>query len=461
MSAACSAEHAVRRAAMREDGAEEGPGHSAEGQLLGVAPAEPGIPWRSCGRRATPAAGFAAVMVLLALASSRVFSRPMAHSPKPVSLVSVGVGIVNVDVTLNGLPYSNLSANTDARNALEDVVARMFAGKMPKCNVFVQVVDHNVFDDSTVLQVTLVPTSGENSTRVAQYIQSESGIRSMSLLLEDAMSSMTILADIATGAVTLHSLKEAGQDGHLQHTVADVTQGSSAIPMGATTIGKGDVITIGPEGREELTVVSHNNGSLEVRPPLSRSYPTGTIVIRIPPRFEEEIASETTSAPASPSDDAEADIASEPASAATPAPSDVAELSDGPTSAPTPAPTSAPAPAAPAPPAGDAEVQQPPAPGRGGHVTQSVTISNLPRDQLDARSRAVVESQIREAYADALDLSPSQVAATVKADDGRRLRWSAASGERAGDTELRAAVEVAQGQSEAGLQSRVVGSREW
>eukprot|EP00959_Pyramimonas_sp_CCMP1952_P340339 7128732-Pyramimonas_sp.AAC.1 len=76
----------------------------------------------------------------------------------------------------------------------------MFAGKMPKCNVFVQVVDHNVFDDSTVLQVTLVPTSGENSTRVAQYIQSESGIRSMSLLLEDAMSSMTILADIATGA---------------------------------------------------------------------------------------------------------------------------------------------------------------------------------------------------------------------------------------------------------------------
>jgi hypothetical protein len=338
----------------------------------------------------------------------------------PVIDDDASAGIVNLDVTLDGLPYSKLSADAEAKNSVVDVVARLFAGKLPKCNAFAQVVAHNLAENVTVLQVTLVPTDGETSHRVAHYLQSESGKNSMGLLLEDAMSSMTSLEDIATGPVTLSSLGEAGQDGNLQRTVAITTQGSSVISMGATTLGKGDVITIGPEGQEKVTVLSNSNGSLEVQPPLSRSYPTGTLVIWIPPHRQH----------------------------LSPRPP---ELTAAPTSAPTSAPAS---------PTGDAEAETSSALGGAGQVAQTMTLSNLPSSELDAERRAVVETEIREAYADALNISVSQVTVIFKSDSGRRLHRSAGSGERPGHKELRVVVEVPRGKSEDGLRSQIARSRQ-
>jgi hypothetical protein len=201
-----------------------------------------------------------------------------------------GRGIVNLDVVLSNLPYRKLSADAFAKDAVEDSVSEMFEGALPYCQVDSEIVAHHVHADATVVQVTLAPHGDKKGDDVASFVKSDAEKGKLMLLLADAMVALPSIVDISTGEVTATSISEAAQDGDLQHTIADIQAGASIVPMGRTTLKKGDVIALdrenskGPE--QEVTIVSESEGMLEVQPVLTSAYPSGSMVIKIPPQMK-------------------------------------------------------------------------------------------------------------------------------------------------------------------------------
>merc|ERR1712194_267542 len=106
------------------------------------------------------------------------------------------------------------------------------------------------------------------------------------------MAALPSIVDISTGEVAAISVSEAAQDGTLQHTIADIPAASSTVPMGRTTLKKGDVVFLlnSENLEEEVAIVSESEGVLEVRPVLTSAYPCGSIVIKKPQNTKSEQA---------------------------------------------------------------------------------------------------------------------------------------------------------------------------
>ncbi|CAK0801352.1 unnamed protein product [Prorocentrum cordatum] len=275
---------------MRAEAEDDGCGRGAEADqdsgLLGPAAAGAGRPR---GRRAALAAGLAAAALLVAAWRAPARGGGSAWRPRGAVSLTEG-GIINVDVVLSNLPYDNLSADALAKNAVEDSVSKMFKGALPYCQVDSEIMAHQSDADATVVQVTLAAPRDKTGDDVASFVGSDAQRERLTLLLADALGHMPSIGHISTGEVAVISVSEGAQDGDLQYTVADVAAGSSTVPMGRTTLKKGDVIALNTENGEgpeqQVTIVSVSEGTLEVQPELVSAYPSGSLVIKIPPEMQ-------------------------------------------------------------------------------------------------------------------------------------------------------------------------------